>query len=360
MTAQHGERSARTAFHWALACFFLPGISMPIVWAIALWAKVERASSPRWWLALFLVAIADTAIAATILLEPSLLSLTAVEAASPDPAPPLDLFAIRSGSSSARHFLLAMVEFIPFALVCALLYFVGRRRSPRPESFALAGVLVAVLLLQDVFLLLVTSFVAGGHSTASVLTADLFGSITVIAVGAAFARSRARAAPERAGRRSSIAQTIALGLLYALGVSARVRGLLAIALNTLGLADWVSNPVSDLLAALPTTPAAAALILACILLGSISEEIVFRGPLLDWLRSWTSPASAVVASAALFALVHPHYGPLICVPFVYGVVFGWARLASGSLVAAIVLHVVINGLVVTVSYLSGEFMAGWR
>jgi membrane protease YdiL (CAAX protease family) len=71
------------------------------------------------------------------------------------------------------------------------------------------------------------------------------------------------------------------------------------------------------------------------------EEFLFRGLVFQGLRRTTGPAFAVLASAALFALVHP---PIAAVPvFGLGIAAAISFQKSGFLLAPIVTHAVYNG-----------------
>lgn len=81
---------------------------------------------------------------------------------------------------------------------------------------------------------------------------------------------------------------------------------------------------------------------------AVCEELLFRGFVLQALRSAMGAAAAVVVSAALFAAIHldPSGGgaTLYRVPFAFLVGVGLAvlRLRTGSLVPAMIAHAVVN------------------
>lgn len=83
---------------------------------------------------------------------------------------------------------------------------------------------------------------------------------------------------------------------------------------------------------------------AGVLIAPAAEELVFRGVLLPWLRSWTSEPQAVIGSALVFAAGHLYYGASAAITLVYGVVLGWMRLRTGSLRAGIALHMALNAI----------------
>jgi membrane protease YdiL (CAAX protease family) len=93
------------------------------------------------------------------------------------------------------------------------------------------------------------------------------------------------------------------------------------------------------------------LVLAAVILAPLAEEVIFRGVLLPGLARQMRPGVALVLSAALFALFHvPSHGVGAVVPGMLGVVFGWARLRTGNLVAPIALHAANNLLVTLLAW----------
>ncbi len=89
------------------------------------------------------------------------------------------------------------------------------------------------------------------------------------------------------------------------------------------------------------------------LLGPFAEELLFRGFLVPRLALQWGETAALFGSSLIFALFHPHYGPYMPVVFLYGWVFGWARLRSGSIVASTGLHMTVNGLVTALMFARG-------
>jgi CAAX protease family protein len=84
--------------------------------------------------------------------------------------------------------------------------------------------------------------------------------------------------------------------------------------------------------------------LGAVLVGPLVEEIVFRGFLYrGWSRSRLGIAGAIVLSSLLFGLLHFHYswvGISVCV--CAGLLLGWMRWRSGTLLVPILLHSVGN------------------
>ncbi|MEE4112200.1 MAG: type II CAAX endopeptidase family protein [Desulfobacteraceae bacterium] len=78
----------------------------------------------------------------------------------------------------------------------------------------------------------------------------------------------------------------------------------------------------------------------------VAEEIVFRGLIFGYLRSWGVPA-AVLISTALFAALHLPAAPITQI--VGGVVFSVAYHTGKSLMVPIVIHVLGNLAIFTLS-----------
>lgn len=161
-------------------------------------------------------------------------------------------------------------------------------------AFVGAGVLVALLALyvfwrRHVPNILVTLGIRGSHEARSSLASMLLG--IVLGAGAG-----------------------SIGLLYQSVVFGGDRG------------------------AVPTTLALLAVIAA-----PLCEELIFRGLVFRGLRRSTHPMVAIIASAAIFALVHP---PVSFVPvFGLGIVTALSFERTGRLLAPICAHAVYNAMV---------------
>ncbi|MEG2597263.1 MAG: CPBP family intramembrane glutamic endopeptidase, partial [Oscillospiraceae bacterium] len=83
------------------------------------------------------------------------------------------------------------------------------------------------------------------------------------------------------------------------------------------------------------------LIYGC-LLGPILEEVIFRGFFLKFLQRFGS-AFAIVFSAILFSLFHMNTIQLVP-PFLIGLILGFVTVQSKSIVPAIIIHGVNNGV----------------
>ena len=85
------------------------------------------------------------------------------------------------------------------------------------------------------------------------------------------------------------------------------------------------------------------LLLLGVSLAPILEESLFRGVLLPLLAQTTGKVAAVILTALLFALLHQTTDLTHWVSFTAtGAAYGWIRLASGSTMAAALMHATYN------------------
>jgi sodium transport system permease protein len=92
------------------------------------------------------------------------------------------------------------------------------------------------------------------------------------------------------------------------------------------------------------------------LMGAVCEELAFRGFILSGLARRFQPWTAILLSSLLFALYHMNVFQLVPA-FILGVVLGLLTIRSGSVVPAVVLHLLNNSLLITVPAFSW-FAAG--
>ena len=95
---------------------------------------------------------------------------------------------------------------------------------------------------------------------------------------------------------------------------------------------------------IPDLPAALLLLLVGFAPG-LCEEMMFRGAILGLLKKSLHPVFAVVLAAVAFGLFHLSLYRVVPTALL-GLLFGFARIRSGSLVVAIVMHAMNNGLIV--------------
>jgi len=81
-----------------------------------------------------------------------------------------------------------------------------------------------------------------------------------------------------------------------------------------------------------------------IIFQSISEEIFFRGFLLDKINSFAGKNIAILTTAILFGLAHMSYGKIypVIMPIIMGVLLGYIVLRTKNLYAAITAHMLFN------------------
>ena len=104
---------------------------------------------------------------------------------------------------------------------------------------------------------------------------------------------------------------------------------------------------------LPHTPAELKLFLALSLAAGVCEEIVFRGYLLAYFDALVGPAGAVLASTLLFGLGHAYQGAAgIVRTGLVGLLFAGAYVATGNLLAPMLLHVVLDAASGMIAYLA--------
>ena len=106
-----------------------------------------------------------------------------------------------------------------------------------------------------------------------------------------------------------------------------------------GGTSWDSSPVALILT----------FISICILT-PISEELLFRGYILDALNRLHGKWPAIIISSIIFGMVH--FDPFTMgTATIGGVIYGWIRVRTGSLVPGIVAHAMWNTMALMVTYL---------
>lgn len=89
------------------------------------------------------------------------------------------------------------------------------------------------------------------------------------------------------------------------------------------------------------------LVFSFVFLGPLQEELVFRGFFFAGFAPAIGPWPAIVLTSAVWALSHGQYewffvGEI----FALGVLFGWLRWRSGSIILTFILHAFVNGMAV--------------
>ncbi len=90
------------------------------------------------------------------------------------------------------------------------------------------------------------------------------------------------------------------------------------------------------------------------LLPAITEELIFRGIVLQGLRKNYSDIVAICVSALFFALMHASLQQLIY-PLLIGLVFGWLAIRTGSIITTMIAHFLNNLIVVVMAYIKVNY-----
>jgi len=227
---------------------------------------------------------------------------------------------------------------------------IGRRRPTRGEEPFPGPFQASLLALLGIF---VTSLVAVLLQDATSPTTAA-GLATVLGLGAAGLLGAAHVPPPHAERMGLRALRLAHLLPLALLVPV---ALLAAELDPL-LSTWLPAPdaaehAERMREVLPTGERLALVetVVVAVGLAPLVEEWLFRGVIQQGLVARLGGGAGVVLTALLFALGHGGAGmsaqswaAVVAQIFVLGLAFGFARQATGSLFAAILLHAGVNGL----------------
>ena len=94
----------------------------------------------------------------------------------------------------------------------------------------------------------------------------------------------------------------------------------------------------------------ALLFLSVAIVTPIVEELMFRGYILDAINRKHSDWTAIIWSSILFGLIHID-SFVVGQAFMGGIIYGWIRVRTGSLLPSIVGHMMWNTLALMLSYL---------
>ena len=84
----------------------------------------------------------------------------------------------------------------------------------------------------------------------------------------------------------------------------------------------------------------------------ISEELMFRGYILDSIQRLHGDKVAILLSSILFGLLHVFGGwYIVGSAFLGGLIYAWIRVKTDSLIPCIASHMMWNAFAVTVTYL---------
>lgn len=248
------------------------------------------------------------------------------------------VYAIQTDSAWRRLTLVVLVAGLAAALwqkaQGRLAYLLDPVALP-PPHVSLADGLVATTLFLVVQDLLVFWRVSA-HDVPSYALLFGFvgaGAIVWLVFRLVFWRAGTAGVPRLVGRAWRDAVWVGLGM----GTAAAAAGLAYLAVM-LRVPAWSEAMHGALLSTRSLTLAALAVIAA-----PVFEEFIFRGLVFGGLRRLVRPGYAALASAALFALMHP---PLSALPvFVLGVAAAFAYERAGMLLAPMLTHAVYNAVV---------------
>ncbi len=264
----------------------------------------------------------------------------------------------KDAREAAREGLLFLA---PPAALLAAIWALTRR-----TSFAVPGLVVGALLVSwaitSLFTVAMERFLHG-VTWAGVLTSMLTWTAAILAGAAAMWTKRERLRIAAPGSPRATGGWQPSGLRARKWARAGVFAALLLAPRTLTIGAFLARFVN--VPKLGTTPVdsiqfmpAKALpffVLGAVVVAPMAEELLFRGVLHGWLRSFLSTPAAIAIGAATFALCHLQYGAQIVAVFGIGCVLGWVREGSGTLRAPMAVHGAYNAVSVALGLLRWLF-----
>jgi len=226
--------------------------------------------------------------------------------------------------------------------------------QPAPTATA-AGVCLAIMFPAYFFALSameqLRGDILGQQIAGAIMTAVIFGGVPLAAM-------RARRVPIAPAFGLPASPAISIGAALVLGLSFWVIGHEAVVsvqqVRELTLVPKFIELVQEYVAGLRNLPAIVVVLMMAVT-PAIFEEIFFRGYLLPALRTRMSPAAAIVLSAVAFGLFHginpnPLAAERVLSSTLIGLVLGWVRWRTGTVLPGIVLHTVNNSLLILLMY----------
>jgi membrane protease YdiL (CAAX protease family) len=240
----------------------------------------------------------------------------------------------------------SLALFVPAVALVTIGWLWTRRRAPRltPVWWGFLIAAVASFGVSFATLFLFTKL-QGGGSIGGVLIALLAQMATLLGVAAVLRGRRGPDSPTVLGPALTPLRTGLQGVFYLITGWPRIMILLWTLDQIVFQGHALETQALETLAGAKLGVAGTGLFLVVVVvLGPFAEELLFRGFLVPRLAAEWGSGRALVVSSALFMLLHPHYGLYMPVIFLYGWVFGWARLRSGRLAVPVLLHMTVNGL----------------
>lgn len=164
-----------------------------------------------------------------------------------------------------------------------------------------------------------------------------------------FARRRSASAIDYLALRLPSPRALGLLALGAVALLAATDGL-----SWLLAGNAVTSFQSDVYRSARAAGATPWLWLTIVVAAPIGEELLFRGFLFrGWQTAAGTPWAAIVATAALWAIVHVQYSVIVIAQvMLVGLAFGWVRWATGSTISTILLHACLNAAGLAETYFS--------
>jgi membrane protease YdiL (CAAX protease family) len=222
-------------------------------------------------------------------------------------------------------------------------YLLDPTELPAPALVVSDG--IVALLVFAVLQALIGAVLARVLAPWAVLLVAFTAAGALVLVGAlrALRRRGVRDLARALGWRAASSRLRAIGVGAALGAAS---GLVAVAYLI-----FLSGRAVALPGAAPDRAVLITFLVLAVAVAPFVEELVFRGILYGALRRSLSPAVAIAASAALFAIVHPPLGaPAV---FLLGIAAAIARERTGRIAAAVAAHTAYNAIIAVATLLGG-------
>ncbi len=210
-----------------------------------------------------------------------------------------------------------------------------------PARVSVSDGLIAALLffvLQGVVTIVQASFGGGELTAFHLLVAfTIAGGTTFVIMRLAFWRLKSEGVPRTFG--SGALKAAALGV---------AGGIVAALAAFIYLKIALEMSLFSRQTALPDAHDVALFAVLAVCAAPIFEEFIFRGLIFGGLRRSTTPAASVLASAAIFAIVHPPMSviPVFGLGVVTALVYGRTRLLIGPMAA----HATYNAIIVALHW----------
>jgi ABC-2 type transport system permease protein/sodium transport system permease protein len=200
--------------------------------------------------------------------------------------------------------------------------------------------------------------IVGQQIAGAVMTAVLFGAVPLAAM-------RARRVPIASALSLPSSPAVAMTAAVVMGLSFWVIGHEAVVgvqrFRDVSLVPKFMEQVQEYVGLLRTLPVAI-VVLTMAVTPAAFEEFFFRGFLLPALKTKMTPAAAIVLSALAFGLFHgispnPLAAERVLSSTLVGLLLGWVRWRSGTVLPGMLLHAVNNALLILLVYYEPQLSA---